>query len=198
MLGPNDIARFLLPLKIKIQTMIGRAVLLAVDNSGKSQRLKLKLNGDELIDSIERIQEYGFETVPPVEDSSEVVILNIGGIRELGFVTKVQARELRPTGLTAGEVQLYSKFGQKIYLKADGSLLIDVGGHPIVLKGASVDLKDSGGNAIMIDTIISKLNNHTHSYTDNGTPLVTGTMTAGGTTLAAGTDSAANVKAKTG
>jgi phage baseplate assembly protein V len=237
MLTTNDIARFLQPLRIKFQTAIGRAVLMAVDNSGKTQRLQLQLYGNELIDKVERIQPYGFETNPSVEDSSEVVILSPCGSRSLSFVITVQARDLRPK-IATGETQQYTKFGNKVHLKADGSVYIlssgnnninlkadgsivatgvgnsitlnadgsitaEAGSHPVninggvlTLKGSSVNLKDSGGQPVMLEVIIDKLNLHIHPYDDAGTPAVTGTMSSGGTTLVAGVDSAPDVKAK--
>jgi len=199
MITAEDVRRFLEPLKIKIQLMIGRAVLLAVDNSGKSQRLRLQFTHDEFADSVERIEEYGFDTTPPVSDSSEVAYVSIAGSRGLTYVIATQVREFRPNpALAAGEVMVYSKFGQKIHLKADGSVSIDAGTHAVNVIGSditltgNVNLKDAGGEPVMLATAINKLNNHTHLET-GGT---TGTMTAGGTTLVAGTDSAANVKAK--
>jgi phage baseplate assembly protein V len=191
--------RFLQPLKIKIQLMIGRAVLLAVDNTGKTQRLRLQFGQDEAIERIERIQEYGFDTNPPVADSSEVAYVSIAGNRGLTYVIATQVREFRPSpALAAGEVMMYSKFGQKIHLKTDGSVTIDAGANAVNVTGSditltgNVNLKDAGGEPVMLATVITKLNNHTHLET-GGT---TGTMTAGGTTLVAGTDSAADVKAK--
>lgn len=185
---------------MKMQLMVGRALLLAVDNSGKSQRLRLQFNQDDLADGIGRLQEYGMETNPPVGDSAEVAYMSIGGDRGLTYVIVTQVREFRPVGLAAGEVQIYTKFGQKVYLKADGSIEINAGTHAVQVTGGditlsgNVNLKDAGGEPVMLETIITKLNNHKHIET-GGT---TGTMTAGGTTLVAGTDSAANVKAATG
>lgn len=201
MLGVNDIARFLQPIRVKLRTLVGRAVPMSVDNSGKSQRYQLKFNGNELIDGVERVQEYGLETNQPLDPSAETVTLSVGGNRELTIIIATQTREHRPTGLEPGEVQLYTKFGQKIYLKADGSIVIDAGsnavninGGAITLKGSSVDLKDAGGQPVMLETIISKFNAHTHLYSPGpGGP----TPTAAPATLwVAGTDSAASVKAK--
>lgn len=191
MLTPDDIARFLHPLKIKMQSMIGRAVLLAVDDSGKTQRMRVQLSGDELIEAVERLQEYGLETNPPIDDTAEVVVESIGGVRELSVITKTQVRAFRPAKLPTGEVCLFSKFGQTIILKTDGSVLVKP------KAGQDVNLYDAGGNTVVVDTVIDKFNNHTHDYMDLSDAGDTKrTSLKSNTQLAINTDTAAHVKAK--
>ena len=189
----NELMRYLLPIRNGLYHVMGRAVLTAVDNSGKSQKVQLAAAGNEVIDKVERLQEYGLETNPPIGDSSEVVIVSIGGQRDMSFVIKATAREYRPKTLTAGEVMIYSKFGQQIHLKSDGSVLVKPA------AGKDVLLYDAGGSPVMLETVIDKINNHKHKYTPGtGAPVDSSTMTAAlsPTTLMAGTDSATHVKAK--
>lgn len=179
MITSEDLARFLRPFTIRLQTMVGRAVLLAVDNTAAAQRVRIKLNGDEIIEQIERLQEYGLETNPPIEDTSEAVILSIGGSRELSFVTRVQARALRPVGLKAGEVKLWSKFGQYVYFKEDGSIEIAAAGKDVnvsacanllvtattkvTLTAPSVELSDGTLRQLIDERLVTEFNSHTHT-----------------------------------
>jgi phage gp45-like len=166
--------------------MIGRAVLLAVDDSGKTQRCRIKLNGEELIDGIERIQEYGLETNPPIEDTSEVVVESIGGIRDLAFITKMQARGLRLTKVATGEVMLWSKFGQTITLKTDGSVEIKTASGKVVtvqcatmtvtastkvtLAAPAVELSDGTLRQLIDERLVTAFNAHTHPTAGTGPP----------------------------
>ena len=199
MITLDDLDRFLRPLKFRLYRIVGKALLTAINNSKKTQMVQIKMFGDAVYDDIERFQEYGIETYPDASDNNcEVAILDLGG---LNLAICVHNREERPKDLATGEVCLYSKFAQRIILKADGSIEITTDSKPvkiigsqITLEGSTINLKDSGGNPVMLETIITKFNTHTHSGVLTGGG-VTGTPS---TTFVAGTDSAANVKAKIG
>jgi len=206
MITLDDLDRFLRPLKFRLYRIVGRALLTAIGNSTKTQTVQIKMFGDAVYEDIERFQEYGLETYPDASDKNcEVALLDLGG---LNLAICVHNREERPKDLTTGEVCLYSKFAQRIKLKADGSIEITtdnkpiditgaditVTGNNITVKGSTVNLKDSGGNAVMLDTIITKFNTHVHGGVQGGGS----STTTPSTSFVAGTDSAANVKAKTG
>jgi len=187
--------RFLKPIKDKISLMIGVAILTAVNNSEKTQKLQIQIFGDETYDGVVRMQEYGFETYPdPSDTNNECLVLSICGNRNMGVIACVHNREQRPKDLQAGETQMYSKFGQKIYLKADGSVLIDAGANSVQITGSditltgNVNLKDVGGLAVMVESMIVKYNGHKHPAPNLIPDLQ----------LTVGVDSAANVKAQIG
>ncbi len=185
----QELFKFLKPLQDKISLMIGVAILTAIKNSEKTQKLQIQIF-DEMYDDLPRMQEYGFETYPDTTDTNnECLVLSISGNKNIGIIACVHNRELRPKTLEVGEVQVYSKFGQQVYLKADGTILI---------KGSTVNLKDESGNPVMLDTIIDKFNQHNHLYNPGpGAPISCGPPQAPNV-FVAGTDSAENVKAKTG
>lgn len=195
--------RIFRPIKMKLYSIIARAVVTSLDNSGSVLKVQVKLFQQDLFDNIPVLQNYGFESLADKADiSNEAVITAIGGNMEMAVTTGVHNKDHRPKTLTAGEVMVYSKHGQKIHLKADGSISIDAGANAVNVVGANitltgnVNLKDAGGQPVMLETIITKFNTHTHSYlpgpgaaTPTAVPLPANQFTAG-------TDSAANVKAK--
>lgn len=201
MISFDDLDRFLRPLKFRLYRIVGKALLTAIGNSKKTQTVQIKMFGDAVYDDIERFQEYGLETYPDASDENcEVAILDLGG---LNLAICVHNREERPKDLATGEVCLYSKHKQRIKLKSDGSVEITTDNKPvkiigsqITLEGSTINLKNSGGDPVMLETIINKFNTHTHLYN----PGAGGATPSGApsTTFVAGTDSAANVKAKTG
>lgn len=193
----DEITRIIRPIKAALLNVSGRALLVGMDNTPKTPKAKVQLYQDEVYE-LDRLQEYGFESRPDETDTSNEAILHApGGNKAFGFITMIHNRELRPKSLQPGEVIMYSKHGQSVLFKSDGSVIITPkSGQPVLLNG-------TGGNPVMLDTIIAKFNAHTHEYV---APLVPA-PTAGVTTAAnfgsgithafsSATDSAPNVKAK--
>ena len=116
----------------KIYSMIGRAILTAINNSGKVQRIQVKGIYGEILTDIDRIQEYGLETYPEVSGDTEVILICPDGNREQAIAIKIGTRAYRPSTLNKGEVQLYSKFGNKILLDKDGKLMFNGSGKKFV------------------------------------------------------------------
>lgn len=102
----EQIKRALLPLQTKIQMMIGRCILSAVDNSEGYQNLTVTGYSGEVISEINRAEEYGFTTYPFKD--AEAVALFVQGNRDQGVVIKVADREYRPLDLQEGEVCIYT------------------------------------------------------------------------------------------
>lgn len=102
----KELYRLIDSVKRKIFLLIGRAILTAIDNSGKTMTVQVTGLKDETITGIERFQEYGFESYPKV-GSAEAVIGFINGNREHGIVLCVHDREYRPTDLVEGESRVY-------------------------------------------------------------------------------------------
>jgi phage baseplate assembly protein V len=132
-----DLNRFLVPLRNRIVNMVARAVVQVVDDSAKMQLLQLGILDGETRDGLERLQEYGFTSVP--EDGAEAVVLFPGGSRDHGLVIAVDDRRYRLKGLGAGEVAVYHKDGATITMKSNGSIEITPkAGADIVLNGGSL------------------------------------------------------------
>ena len=139
MIEIKDIHRLLAPIKNKIFLLIGRAILKAINNSEGTQKIQVVGLSGETITDIERMQEYGFESYPVAE--SEAVVLYINGNRDQGLAICVHDRSNRPDDLAEGESQMYSKNGNKITMKADGSIEIESNGALILKSGDSSSWK---------------------------------------------------------
>lgn len=115
----KNIHRILDPIKKKIFLLIGRAILTAVNNSGKTMLIQIEGLSDEVISDVERMEEYGFASYPVV-GTSECVIGFINGNRDHGLVLCIHDREYRPTNLSEGDTRQYDYRGNKITLKSTG------------------------------------------------------------------------------
>lgn len=132
---PEMLDRILRPIKNKLYNIIGRAILTALDNSGKTLKAQVQVFGTETFDGIDVLQNYGFESLADAADNdNEVLLSSIGGNRVMSTATAVHNREHRPKDLAAGESKVYTKFGQYIHLKADGSV-------KVYAPGKSVDVE---------------------------------------------------------
>ncbi len=160
-------------LRNKIYLIIGRAILKAVNNDGKIQKVKVQGLYKENITDIDRIQEYGLETYPTVDDNSEVVILFPNGNRDNGVVVKIGNREYRPTDLSEGGVCLYNFAGTKVWLKADNTIKVEADAINMLaatesfLKGDTFDTWITGTLKSLYD-----VHTHTHPFGATGPPIV--------------------------
>jgi len=108
-------------LRSKVRLMVGRAILLAIGDAGAIQTAQAALLADETHDDMERVQEYGFTSVPL--PGAEAVAVFPGGNRDHGLIIAVEDRRYRLRGLAGGEVALYDDQGQKVHLTRDGIVI---------------------------------------------------------------------------
>lgn len=150
----------------RVQMMVARAVIQRVDDDKGIQSHQLSALAGELVEDAERMQDYGFTSVP--FPGAEAVVVFPGGLRSHGLVVAVGDRRYRPTGLQAGEVAMYDDQGQAVILTRDGVRLVSplkveiespevtvtastrfkvVSPH-ILLESDQVDLGDEGGKPV--------------------------------------------------
>lgn len=125
--------RMLEPLRRRLQLLVSRAVVTLVKDALDLQGVQVALLANEVAD-VERFQQYGFTGVPSV--GAEAIMVCVGGSRSHGIVIAVDDRRFRPKGLAEGETAQYSRFGQRITCKADGSIeLKAAAGKPVTVPG---------------------------------------------------------------
>lgn len=103
----------------RVRLTIGRAVLSVISDSKAIQTAQAQLLAGETQDDAERIQEYGFTSVPL--GGAEAVLVFVGGQRDHGLIIATDDRRYRPKGLVGGEVALYTdediSGGHRVHLK---------------------------------------------------------------------------------
>ena len=151
-----DIDRILIPIKRKIFLIIGKAILTAVNNSGKTQKIQITGLKNETITDIERFQEYGLETYPRTDSEAEAVVAFINGNRDQGFVLCVHDRANRPTDLLEGNVRLYDYNNNKITLSDNGIKIEDKNNNVIELKSGEINITGTNINLLGADEAFLK------------------------------------------
>jgi len=117
-MNENRLRAMIEPIKRRIMMAFGRAVLRAVNDDLARQLLQVEILKGELRDQVERMQNYGFTSVPFA--GADAAVAFVGGDRAHGIVLVVDDRRYRLTGLAAGEVAMYDDQGQKVHITRTG------------------------------------------------------------------------------
>lgn len=112
------------PLEDRLRLMIGRAIVRLVDDATSAQSMQLELLAGETQDAVERLQDYGFTSVP--HPGAEALVACTGGLRSHAVAIRVEDRRYRLKGLQAGEVAIYDDLGNVIQLGRDRVEIIAV------------------------------------------------------------------------
>lgn len=102
----------------KVRLMVGRAILAAIGDDGPIQTAQARLLADETHDDMERVQEYGFTSVPL--PGAEAVVVFVGGNRDHGLIVATDDRRYRKKALQPGDVAVYDHRGQYVILHQGG------------------------------------------------------------------------------
>lgn len=172
-------------LRGKVQLMVGRAILSAIDDGGAIQTAQVQLLADEVQDDAERIQQYGFSSVPLA--GAEGVVVFVGGNRDHGLLVATDDRRYRKKGMQPGEVCLYTDEGDSIVLNRGKIVRVTAGTQvevtaPVVTLKASAkvrmetpllevtgDIRDNcGGGGKTMGDMRTTYNTHTHN--ENNAP----------------------------
>lgn len=121
MVTQRYIERLLAPIKRRITGAITRAVVSGVVEDLQRQNLQFKMHADESVDDIERFQNYGCSSFPPI--GSEAILAAIGGNLGNLVAVAVEDKKYRPKG-ESGDVFLYHLEGHKIRLTKDGKVVV--------------------------------------------------------------------------
>lgn len=104
----------------RMANIIGLAQVRLVDDGDGGQRLQLEMLADEVLDDIDRHQDYGFASHP--QPGATAVTVALGGTRGRSMAIAVADRRYR-LALSAGEVAIHDDQGQKVHLTRDGIVI---------------------------------------------------------------------------
>lgn len=173
----DQLRKIMEPLQRRIMLMVGRCVLNAVYDGNPAQLVQASMLADEVRDKMERMQEYGFTSVPL--PGAQGVAVFVGGDRGHGIVIATGDARYRVTGLQAGEVCIYTDEGDTITLKRGN--LIEVETDTLLVKAATkvrfetpivestgdiIDTVNTNGNTIA--EMRGIYNTHTHNDPQGG------------------------------
>lgn len=161
-----DFERLLRPLRTRVINMVARAVISLVDDAKKMQLVQIDVLDGETRADVERVQNYGFTSVPL--KGAEAAVMFVGGRRDHGLVVAVDDRRYRLTGLQDGEVAIYTDQGDKIVIKRGGDIEVTAATKVKItapLVEMTGNLNVSGTVTATTDVVGGgkSLKNHTHA-----------------------------------
>lgn len=115
------IDRELAPVRRRLRSMANRAQVTGVVESLQRQNLQLQIENDEAVDDIERFQNYGMTSYPPV--GSEAVVMALKGSLDQRVAVAVEKKDLRPKG-EQNDVIVYHAEGHQIRLTSSGKIIV--------------------------------------------------------------------------
>jgi phage baseplate assembly protein V len=110
-----------MPVERRVQMMVARGTLAAVNDETMLQELQVELLSDEVHEGVEHFQTYGLAAHP--HPDAELVVIAPGGLRSHALVIAVGDRRYRMKGMEQGEVSLYDDQGQHVLLGRDGIVI---------------------------------------------------------------------------
>ena len=152
--------RLLEPIRNKIILMIAKALVTNSNDATGIQLVQVDLGNGEKIDSVERIQNFGFTGNPP--DNSEALLLFLGGNREHPVCIAVDSSDKR-IGVNKGDVVVYNSNGSKVFLN----------GTTIKIEANGIDIGTTV-KKLVNETFQTLYNSHTHGGVTTG-PSATST-----------------------
>jgi phage gp45-like len=170
-MNEKGLRAFIAPLSRRVSMMASRAVVRLVSDELSRQQMQVEILKGELRDNVERMQNYGFTSVP--QSGADAAVVFLGGNRSQGIIIAVDDRRYRLTGLEAGEVAVYDDLGNKIELKRDrikitAETLLDIVAPDVHIAG-HVTIT---GNVDTTGTLKNNTKNvgstHTHSGVQTG------------------------------
>ncbi|EOS9900485.1 phage baseplate assembly protein V, partial [Vibrio cholerae] len=90
-LAKRYIDKMMMPLRRRIYSMVGRALVTGIVEGLQRQNLQLQIENDEAVDDIERFQNYGMTSYPPV--GSEAVVMALKGSLDQRVAVAVEKKD---------------------------------------------------------------------------------------------------------
>ena len=157
--------RVLGPMRRRLALMVSRAIVRLVDDEALMQALQVEGLAEELRDGVERVQDYGFTSVP--HPGAEAVAVAVAGSRDHLVVVAVGDRRYRLRSLKAGEVAMYSDEGDSVIFRR-GRVIDVVAGTKLRVTTPVLelvgDLTVSGSVTAQGDVVGQGTSLHTHVH----------------------------------
>lgn len=135
-----------------IENMMDRGVLDKFDDSGETQSCTVNYGYSGTMEDIERLQDYGLTSIPPID--SQIFYVCLGGSQEYPIVVKVDSPDKRLKLAQPGEVALWSIHGNSVYLKSDGSVVVSSkDGKSRVSLGSDGKIKIANDSVELVDML---------------------------------------------
>lgn len=160
----SEIERLLDGIRDRIRTIASKAIVNLIDDSTKMQLIQVDILRDETISKVERVQQYGFSSVPL--SGAQAVLLSINGNKEHSVAIAVDDTRYRITGGEEGEINIYDQDGNNIKLTKSSGVFINAPNEKVVINASGdIEVGNTSLKKLVNEEFATVFNNHTHNYT---------------------------------
>ena len=159
--------RLLESLRRSLRLLVGKCVIEAAEKSSDGINVDFVVLGNERHSGVRLMQHYGFASVP--KSGSHGVALFVGGARDDCVLVASQGAPSGIPSLDAGEVALFSEFGQKVVLDKNGNVdVFPASGKDILFNGRVIAKNGlvSEGDVLAVGEVTAKVVKVCDDYTD--------------------------------
>lgn len=168
----------------KLQTLIRQGRLAILNDATDTQIAQIELFAEEVVEGVERVQNYGFTSMPT---EGGVYVMNVGGKGNQPVIVVVNDDKTR-LRINPGEVAVYHSEGHHIVLKAGGviganctTLIADAKESvAVTTKTAKITAKESATIETKSATIKAPETEITGNVNVGGNLMITGGIGMGG------------------
>lgn len=151
----EHVKRAIEPLLIRIKTLVAKGVLASIEDSTEVQLFKISGIEDDVLEDVERIQEYGRSSYPPVE--SQVIYAALNGNKDHAVILKTAYDQARPKDMEEGDNIVWDIHGNLIELTAEGIKITSNTGGEVLIKDGNISLNGDTPVARKGDTTLSDI-----------------------------------------
>lgn len=131
-------------LKNQLLNSIARAIVTAIDDTGSIQTVKINVLAEETLEDVERVQNYGFASVPRA--GAQAVVIMVGANRDTPIVIAAADPSVRKK-IQAGEAAVYTDEGDYLYFMSGNKAELKTNTFTVTapkfsVKNSSDDLTD--------------------------------------------------------
>lgn len=182
-----QIERALRPVRQRITALVAQAVVTQL-REGAVQLVQCEALAGEVRDRVQRVQQYGFNSVP-TEGAFPVVIVCPMGDRGQALAVAVDDLRYRPQTWAPGDSGLYDSRGNSVRLKdgeleivaADALRITIAGAGDVELSGDDLTIDAGGGNVTITNAAVANIDAATVNLAGGGPAVArVGDAVAGG------------------
>lgn len=171
----SDIEKLLAPIWVVIRATVSKAVVNLVDDTTKMQMVQVSVLKEET-SKVERVQNYGFSSVPP--KGSEAIVLSVNGNQDNSVAIVVDYSKGRMGNGAPEQVTMHDKDGNYVRMTADNGIEVESPNHKVTIKASGdIEIGNQNLKRLITEEFESVYNGHSHLYVS---PLHPGPTIASG------------------
>lgn len=139
--------RLMAPIITRIRRVCLGAIIRRVDDGGDLQRMQVESIGHSVYDNVEKFEQFGFTSNPPL--GLDAIIVERCGKH---IIVAIGDRKYRIKNLGSGDTAIYDAHNQTIILNKNGIAVTDTQNNKVVMNSSGINTTDTNGNNVKMNS----------------------------------------------